>query len=77
MRRNVPYSIWWIQVYNGLPFHNERLFRRSLGIVDKEQLGSWELIPFFSKMSPLQTHPQTLGPLIRNTLPLYESEEIY
>lgn len=35
---NVTCSIWQIQGYSGLPFHNERLFMRSLGIVDKEQM---------------------------------------
>lgn len=32
---NVTSGIWWLQVYNGLPFHNARLCRRSLGIVGK------------------------------------------
>ena len=52
-------------MYDGLPFRDERFFRRSLGIVGKEQMGFWEVIPFFSKMFPLQTHWQKAEPLIR------------
>lgn len=66
MQRCVTPSIWQVQVYNGLPFHKERCFMRSLGTVGKEQMGAEEVISVVSKMFPLQTHWQVLGLLIRN-----------
>lgn len=65
MRGYATPGIWWVQVHHGLPFHGERLQEEPWHCRHRAN-GVWEVISFLSKMFPLQTHWQMVGPLIRD-----------